>query len=403
MADKISETIEFLTQIHKAWDGTEQRAALRARPRRSVSYDYISMQPWQSQYLRALTYSQQTQLFQIPLWHAADKINEQIYEAQAVIPISTDCIWQYRGCSHAMVWLDDSYGGTLYTLEQLGSAGVLGLNKQFDREWERGVLTVAPVAWGVLSQADKYLNYTSALSSMTLTVEILHEAQAPAFPGQYDEFHDEEVKLIWGRGLPVIYNGAELFLVPPTWSDDINASFSRLANRLDNSTGAFLYDLRSPDPTETREIQYILKGRREINNLQRFFYRCKGRLHSFYAPTWLMDVELAVDAPAGQNYLLSKWPGYWKYFGGGQRRKTLLVFHKDLSASILNVAGYTTNETGELGKIYLDAPLKQALRKSDILMISYLCRYRLDNDLMTTDYETVGIAKSSLTLAEVTE
>lgn len=403
LSEKIAETIAFKTQIHQAWDGTEQRAALRTRPRRSVTYDYIGMKPWQSQYLRAVTYSQQTQLFQIPLWHTACKVKENIYEGQAVVPIPTDHLWQYRGCGNIMLWLSDGYGGTLFPIEYIGSSGVLGLGKQIERDWKNGQATLAPVAWGVLSNSDKYINYSSQISTMGITVEIMREAQAAALPELYNEFHDEEVKRMWGKNLPQEYNGEELFLIPPAWNEDINASFSRMANRLDNDTGLFRYDLRSTDPKETREIQYVLKSRRETNNLQRFFYRCKGRLHSFFAPTWLNDVELAADAPAGQNYLLTKWPGYWKYFSAGQRRKTLIVFMKDFTGMILKVAGYTTDETGELGKIYLDAPLVSPLRNSDISMISYLCRYRHDSDSMTTDYETVDLSTTSFIFAEVTQ
>lgn len=403
MSEKITETIAFLTQIHTAWDGTEQRAALRSKPRRSVSYDYISMKPWQSQYLRALTYSQQTQLFQIPLWHTACQVETEIYKSQANIPIETNRIWQYRGCSNVMLWLSDTYGGTLYPLEYVAGEGALGFGKQIERDWKRKQATVAPVAWGILSQSDKYINYTGDISSMTLTVELMRESLAPAFPTAYDENHNEKTKQLWGRGLPEKYNGAELFLLPPSWTEDMNANYSRLANRLDNETGQLRYDLRSPDPIETREIEYVLKSRQEINNLQRFFYRCKGRLHSFYAPTWLNDVELAYDAPAGQNYLLTKWTEYWKYFATCKRRKTLVVFDKDFTGRIIKIAGYSTNDTGEYGKIYLESPLPAPLRKNDTLMISYLCRYRHDNDTMTTDYETVNIATTSFTLTEVTE
>ena len=60
MSDKIVEKLEYKTQIHTAWDGTEQRMALRSEPRRFVSYDYIGNETWQSQYLRMLTFGQQT-------------------------------------------------------------------------------------------------------------------------------------------------------------------------------------------------------------------------------------------------------------------------------------------------------------------------------------------------------
>lgn len=400
---KIAETIDFLTQVHTAWAGVEQRAALRARPRRSVAYDYIGMNSWQSQYLRALSYSQQTQLFQIPLWHAAVAAQGEIYTGETSIRMAKENLWQYRGCSNIMLWLTDEYGGTLFPVTTMASDGILGLGKQIDTDWHAGRTTVCPVAWGVLSQTSKFTNYTGAATSMTLEVEIMREQQAPTLPAAVDEYHDEEMPRLWGNNLPASYNGVELFLWPPAWVDDMTADASRLANRLDNKTGFFRYDLRSTDPNETRELPFVLKGRNEINNMQRFFCRCKGKWRSFFAPTWLQDVELAMDAPAGQNYLLAQFPRYWQYFATGQRRKTLIVFSRNFTNQIIKVAGYTTDETGTYGKIYLETPLKQPLTIKDTLMISYLCRYRHDSDAMTTDYETVDVAQTTFTLMEVTE
>lgn len=400
---KIAETIEFLTQIHKSWDGTEQRAALRTRPRRMVSYDYIGMESWQSQYIRALAYSQQTQLLQIPLWHAATRTKQKYYSGGVSFSVPAESVWQYRGCSNAQLWLSDGYGGTLFPINVVASDGTVHLKKQFDNDWHAGATIACPVAWGIFSQEDKYTNTTSQFASVTMNIELMREQQAPTFPPAMDEYHYEPAKQLWGHGLPAVYNGAELFLTPPSWTDEMQANFKRNAFRLDNSTGTFRYDLRSADPQETREIEYVMKEKREINNLQRFFYRCKGRYKSFFAPTWLQDVELVADAEAGDNFLLAKWSLYWKYFSVGQRRKTLVVFDKDFSAQIITVAGYATNETGEFGKIYLDSPLRKPIRINNTLMISYLCRYRLDNDSMITDYQTTDVALTSLTMMEVTE
>lgn len=368
-----------------------------------MSYEYIGVETWQSQYLRALTYSQQTQLLQFPLWHATTDLSRSAYAGDETIHIPIDRLWGFRDIGSVMLWKNDEDGGTVLPLRTIASDGTLGLTKILKANWRVGSSVVAPTCWGVLQQEDKFINMHSMLTSMQINVELIVNQGAPGFPSAMDEFHAEPLSLPWGNGLPATYQGGELFLVPPPWTEDMNVSFSRNANRLDNQTGVFKYDLKSTDPSETKEIEYVATSRVEISNLQRFFCRCKGRFKSFWAPTWLSDMELAEDAPAGQSYLLAKWPLYWKYYSLGQRRKTLLAFMQGGSGRLLKIAGYALDETGLKGKIYLDEPLKQPLTKEQTVMLSYLCRYRLDSDTLVTDYETVDVATMTLGMKEVTE
>lgn len=395
--------MEFLTQIHTAWDGTEQRAGLRPVPRRSISYEYIGVKTWQSQYLRALTYSQQTQLLQFPLWHATTSLSRNAYVGDTTLHIPIDRLWGSRDAGAIMTWKDDDVGGTVLPLNTIASDGTLGLSKMLKENCRVGVTVITPIVWGVLRQEDKYINMHSTLTTMQINVELIANQGAPGFPAAMDEYHNEPVPQPWGTGLPATYQGAEVFLTPPPWTDNMNANFTRNANRLDNQSGIFQYDLKSTDPSETKEIEYVTTSRKEISNLQRFFCRCKGRLKSFRAPTWLSDVELAEDAPAGQSYLLARWPLYWKYYANGQRRKTLVAFMRGGSGRLLKIAGYAMDETGQRGKIYLDDPLTMPLRREDVAMLSYLCRYRLGSDTLVTDYESVDVATMDISMIEVSE
>ena len=404
MADtKISETLEFLTQIHTAWVNTEQRMALRKYPRRYVSYEYIGMKPSQSQYLRALLYSKQTEQIEIPLWHAGCELPEQTFIGQSEIRLQTDKIWPYRGCRKAIFWYDDQRGGDPYILQSLLGDGTLKLGEQMGKIYPARRTTVFPVAYAILQQEDKYNLYTSAHMSMQLNLELMTNEVMVPIPASLDEYHDVpwQTKSPWQTALPTLYMGTEVFPIAPAWNGNIAANFTRNANKLDNQTGMIRYDLKSMDTSETKEIEYIGLSRSEVHNLQRFFCRCKGQCKSFYAPTWLSDMVLAADAPAGQNYLLVEFPLFWKYYGSLARRKTIVVFLNNYTTKILSIGGFTTNDTGEMGKVLLDSPLQTAIRKNSVAMISFLCRYRHDSDTMITNYETVGIASTAFTFAEV--
>nr|WP_092074936.1 hypothetical protein [Dendrosporobacter quercicolus]NSL49561.1 hypothetical protein [Dendrosporobacter quercicolus DSM 1736]SDN22784.1 hypothetical protein SAMN04488502_11516 [Dendrosporobacter quercicolus] len=401
--EKITETLEFLTQIHTSWNNTEQRLALRTYPRRFLSYDYIGTNSSQSQYLRALLYARQTEQIEIPLWHAGCPLPESTYLGQTQVNLKPAYLWPYRGCRGAILWFNDQIGGDRYVLQQLLGDGTLKLNEQIESVYLRARTTVYPVAYAVLQQEDQYSLYSSEAMSMQFNLELMTNESTMPIPEALDEFHEEawQTKNPWQDALPDQYLGVELFRIGPSWTGDIAASFARNANKLDNQSGVSQYDLKGPYTSETKEIEYLGFSRSEVYNLQRFFCRCKGRLKSFYAPTWLSDMVLAEDATAGQGYLLVEWSMFWKYYAGLTRRRTIVLFMKNQTTLILTIAGFTTSDDGELGKVVLDNNLKRMVRKADVAMISFLCRYRHDSDSMTTNYDAVDLASTTFSLAEV--
>lgn len=403
MANTISETLEFKTQIHTAWDKTEQRMALRTYPRRSVSYDYYGMTAAQSQYLRALSYAKQNEKIEIPLWHAACRLKETAYANYSHVLLNTVDLWQFRGCSGIEFWRNDQEGGERYFLSALYGDGSLKLTEILDKNIHPHDAIIYPVVFGYLKPENDYAAFTSAHTMMQLNLEVLDDYGRTYLPAALNESNYEPwgTKTPYQDAIPSVYQGIDVFPLAPSWTGNLAANFTRNAKKLDNETGVVKYDLKSLYSSENKEIEYVLTTKSEINNFQRFFSKCKGRWKSFFAPTWLSDMVLAEDAGQGQSYLIVDWPLYWKYYASMARRKLIIVFLKNGSVKILPIAGYATDQTGERGKVYLDAALTAAMKRTDVVMISYLCRYRFDSDVLTTDYATTGIATVSTVFMEV--
>jgi len=400
--ETITERIEYLTQILTAWDNTEQRSALRGKPRRYIGYEYIGLESKQSQYLRALTCSTQTQTLQFPLWHAASYLHKQIYAKQSIVEVTKDDMWNYRDCTGTMLWSNDQDGGEYFSIVNTTADGVLHLEKQVTHDFLPRKTVVVPVFWGILQQEDKYINETSNITTMTINVEFINRGLQIKLADTIDAYQYPRISFAESKNAPGEYAGRELFMMPPTWNDDIGSSYHRNANRLDNQSGSIRYDLKSKETTEIRSIEYTAIAREEIQFLQRFFYRCKGRLKSFYAPTWVNDVELVDDVVSG-SILLARFSLYWKYYASNKRRKTLVVFFRDGTIHILKIAGFSLDDSQTYAKIYLEMPIQRVLERKQIRMISFLCLYRHNSDTLTTNYQTTGIANMNLEFAEVTE
>ncbi|EGO65621.1 hypothetical protein [Acetonema longum] len=400
---KISETLEFLTQVHTSWDNTEQRAALRKYPRRSISYDYHGMIPAQSQYLRALSYARQNEQIEIPLWHAACSMTEPAYANMSHVSLSSGDLWQFRGCSGVIFWRNDVDGGERYFLSALHGDGSLKLTEILEKNYSIQGHMICPVAYGYLKPEEDFILYTDSLSDMQLNVELLTDYTATGLPTALDEnyFEPWENSTPFQHAIPPAYQGVDIFPIPPSWAGDIAGNFTRNANKLDNKSGLVKYDVKSLSSSENKEMEYVLASRSEINNFQRFFTKCKGRWKSFYAPTWLNDMTMTEDAAKGQSYIMVEWPLYWKYYSQMSRRKLIILFLKNGRVQIIPLAGYSTDAAGKYGKVYLDSTLTAAVKKSDVLLISFLLRYRFDNDALIMDYDTAGMATTTISFAEV--
>ena len=76
---KISVKYEFKTDVWQSYDGHEQRRCLRQDPRRTVSYNYTSMNALEAQWLRAQIRKRQSTFDFIPMWHDIAYLENDFY------------------------------------------------------------------------------------------------------------------------------------------------------------------------------------------------------------------------------------------------------------------------------------------------------------------------------------
>ena len=401
----ITEKISFLTQIHTAWDGTEQRQALRQFPRMYCSYDYSAMNLEQSQLLRMALYHNQSTMIRFPLWQCAFGLGEKLYNRTTAITIPNEMIWCFRNISMVMIWCNDEIGGLVYTIEYLTSFGEMGIDAPLDRDYEANSFSIIPVFYGVFEINGTYTTHHNEIMETTYNLERIRDQNLKyMFPEETHGIdHDEDFadSSVFRFGLPEYYNDMEVWRYEPDWVEPADGNYEKNTNRLDNDTGVFRFDVKSYDPIENVEYVYTCMTRATINNIQRFFFRHKGAWKSFYAPTWTSDIELAEDADAGTMVLYTKNIWYWKYYQKSTIRKKAIVFFRDNTYAFLDIAGYTINDDGDKGLIYLETECDRDLIKSEILMISFWVRYRFESDDMDIDYETNSVARIALTLKEV--
>lgn len=397
----ISKRISFLTSVLTSWDGTEQRQAIRAEPRITVSYDYTGMNSAQSAWLRLLMYKRPSVVSLFPMWHAASPIIEGSSRGQKVIPVPLECLWHYRNIGAAMLWADDEHGGKAFAIKYITAHGSVGLVHRLADNWPKGVLAM-PVFRGFLVPNTSHTARTGEITELTATFELLQEQASPEyFPEQFDYMFDEDIPEPWvyQRGLPARYEEAEVWRHEPQWVEDVDAEITKDANRVDYDTGAFFFDDKGMD-SESREATYVFMSRQAANNAERFFWRHRGQWQSFWSPTWLHDMELVEVAPKGVTELRLRLLWYFQQYNRGTRRKTIVIFYRNETCEILKIKGYSRDDEKGQGVAFLEKPLTHTIDPQRIRMISFFLRVRFASDDLVMDYETTETTTAAITLKE---
>lgn len=404
--ENIVERFEFKTQIHTAYDGTEQRAALREEPRRFFSFNYISVDTWQSQYLRMLIISRQNNTFKIPAWHRLHTIQEDINRGDYYYQADKRYLWTYRDISGVFFSYGDKIngGGSYYDIVNVSASGAIKLKKFSAAARKKGDF-VCPVFTAVIQDSNDLNALFSNDTNLTMNFEIVPQDYGMTLPPSYDymTYRDDDTFILDNIKLPDQYNGLEVFKLWPPWSREIDMTYEKNVVKLDNETGSFYYDMKSHLIAENREIEYITLDVEETNNLQRFFFRCKGCLVPFYAPTWLHDITLDKDKPSSESFLSTQLTDFYRYYSDLPTRKNLIVFlnnGKTITSSIVGFSTYIDSKNIKHGKILLGDNIGD-LRINDVRMISFLCKYRLASDILEIAYDTTGIGSAKIALKEV--
>lgn len=407
MTTRITEKFEFKTDIITSYDGHEQRIKLRQEPRHYLTFDYTSMDKYQSQWLRALLRYRQDSVVYIPMWHNICHINQFSPESSKAIYIDPKYMFSLRYCDTLMFFREDNIkqGNDNHLINYIDSNGLIGLKNGLYSDKNVIQDPFIPLIRCVVQPVDNMAFSFSNGAEVSVNFEdILHRPSLP-FPTSYmfDMVEENEFRNVYN--LPTMYKGAEVLTESPCWVGDssLTMAVEKNSNKLDNETGKFLYDLKSIYAIDKNSIEYTLMNRESINNFIRFFHRMCGRLSTFYTPSWVNDITLYDDIIQGRNFIYTDFDLVSRYYGKTNIKKALVVFMVDGSSLLLDVLGFSSEEVNgrKLGKIFLSSNIKYTVPKSRVRMISFLNKYRFDDDVLQLDYETTEVATTRVVLREV--
>lgn len=375
-----NETLSFLTAVERAFDGSEQRAQLRDRPRRIFEYSLAVLDGEQG-YFESLLFGWQDRLYAVPVWPERSNLTLDA----AAGDTSLVCEVADRTLVEGGLLLLYRNTRTFEAAFITGIAGdVISVQTPLTRAWPRGT-RVYPLQLAMMNDQTQlqYVTDRHLTAAVRFTADpVTSDPRLPALPA------------------PETDQGVELVRTHTNWRDGMTLGYTADARLHDNSVGAFQLRPRSGVPQLTKQHTWFLKGRAAISDFRAFLGRRQGRAVSLWMPTGTDDLTLVADIAAGAQALQVRDNGYHQFVSGHPARSRLLLELRDGSWRALTITG--TADLGDgITQLAITPPIPAAITRIAVRRLAYLGRYRLNSDDIMLSWHSGVLAEAITELALV--
>lgn len=365
-SNPITETLEWMTSVIEAHDGTEQASALRFRPRRMLSFDVMS-KGLDAQKFDALVYGSNNVEFAVPLWFQESRLSEPTDGSPQVIfdvnglgfgPGSSIVLWESP--------LKYEFS-RIVTID----AGIITLAENTFYEWPAGS-KVYPIGLGRLSIPQSIGYFTSRVSKSTVTFEMTPQ--------------NNTVLNLPSEDATELYQGLEVFDQANNWQNQVSVEVQNNYMPIDSGVGLFDRYYPNKHSRIVTPHRWWLKTRQKQSDFRAFLQRRKGQLTAFWYVRQMDDISLLESATSGDSQLIVAGTHHAFYGAMNRGRDNIAIklssgenLYLQLSA-ISVVSGNTVLE--------LTAPLTQDIALNDVVKFSFMSKCKLAADRVTIPWIT---------------
>lgn len=381
----VSETREYLTNIMLSSNQTEQRAALRSKPRCTLSYDILLHGAEAAQFDWIMS-AAQSSIFLVPYWPLLNTLAQPASNGDSVLHLTkAPPAWVVPG--ERLVLLGGSKDSqSVEVLVVDGNTVHLHPNTLVPGSWGAGTAVYA--TWKCrVPDSIPFKRHTTTVSeaAMTFTREITG---------------DEVIT----KPLPpdMTYGGLEVLVRDVNWRDAMDIDMTWLTELMDGQTGRTSYDVLSAQQQRTSGGTVLVNGNDAADWWWSFYDRHKGRRGAFYAPTRSRDLPLVPSPiPTSSPFAVAGTKFYTLMQPGATMLTHIMVKLKDMSHRLYKITEVIPDYINDVTYIKtaeawgLPYPPEQA----PFYSLASLCR--LGSDAININWLTAGIGEIKISTTTV--
>lgn len=366
------ETLEWKTDVLRAFSGKEQRRKLRNIPRRSFEFD-IQVSGEDAQYWQNLMWGWQARTFAIPIW--TDKttlVSGALAGAMTLTCHTVDLGFQNGG---TLVIYVNNQISELCDLLSFG-AGVIRLKRPLNNAWPAGTAVYPCVFARLPEQVTQTRHTDSVLTSRCLftTSPLSTDPTIASTPS------------------PTLYDGLEVITIQPNWINGLQQEYSHKTTGVDFSVGVTQYLGREKNPVRLLPFSWLLSDRIKIAELRSFLGRQSGRLKTCWLPSWTSDFTVASYIQALEFTITVRENNFARFVGINPNNDRIMIRTRSNGVFYRKILGVGISSDGVNPALTIDAQLGVTLQTDDIIAIHLLHRVRLATDKFDFQWHTNGVA-----------
>lgn len=271
---------QWVTDILKAWDGSEQRVTIRPDPRMSVDYDIQLSDEAAVRRIKAKLFSDLVTPVIVPLWH----------EETPVAPVDPGA----TSLTGDFSLLDLLPGDTFYIEDKvLEASELLQVDTISDTEI---TLTTATS-----------LEYLKPIIVPTVEIQTQDNAGVGRLQRNWGHFQlsgDSPVmNPLRGKGASItLYKDRPLLDLGPSAGSEVQDTFTQDYERIDYGN-IFQVEFSKEFPNIGKPREFYIGSKEELQYWKLFLDTVKGMRNTFYAPTYTPDLVVANQPLPGSQSL----------------------------------------------------------------------------------------------------
>jgi hypothetical protein len=379
----VKERIEYLTDVIKGYNDSEQRRALRQDPRRSLAYRVMGLTSRDATGIQTEIWGWQNQPYGLPWWPDASPLLADVLAGASILQVDTTNR-QFAAGGIACIWKDE------YTFEALSilslTANTITLQSPTQFAWKAGNASlVMPVVLARLPNdidAEKLWCGGDQLEADFIG-EALQIAAAPTavFPQ---------------------YLGFDVLEIMPDWGNGLKFHYARSMARIDPQIGPVTVIDKGGSPIVSETFPWYMLSHADVTTFRAFLAARQGRFRPFWIPSWAADLVLAQDVAATDAGIKIEQMFYSRfYFPSKARRYVALIpatgggagkVYRHIIAAVDNGDGTETLTFDAAVGVYFPAAST---------MVSLLGFVRLGADDLEIEWENTELAYCNLAIQEL--
>lgn len=386
-AEDMIETLEWKTDIIKSYNGEEQRARIRSKPRRGQGYTYTLIGD-QASNLENLLWGWQSRLFAVPHWTETTLNQTDLFQGQTGIVTQTE---SYSYTAGALMFVTD---GIKYEMQEIDNvvSGQVNLKKGLDIAWGKPTV-IGPVN---LARIDGDMSASikrKTANVATTTLQFLHE------PVQTDPYMpDAAATDLYEPSVGVF---EEVLLKEPNWVADLGSDFQTEGKVLDFGLQGFALSTRSGIPDIVQQYEWFLKGREQMLEFREFLARRRGKFSGFWMPSWNSDFTIKGTTLSGATGFKAVENYYGLLVAGANGRNHVMVELKNGTKILRKIDSAGVEVDGVTLNIVTNETMGTTFEPEDVKKVCLMGWYRLANDKVTMRYKDRNFASVRMSLVNV--